>query len=70
MVAFFYGLALYIFKAGDAGANTQGIRLMIWGVIALFVMASIWGLVALLQQSFGVDNTTPATFPQLGDFNN
>jgi hypothetical protein len=27
---------------------------MIWGVIALFVMVSVWGLVTLLQTNLGV----------------
>ncbi|MFW0870880.1 MAG: hypothetical protein ACKKL4_00230 [Patescibacteria group bacterium] len=65
VVAFFYGLALYIFKSGNHSANAQGIRLMLWGVVALFVMVSIWGIVIILQDSFGVDNRDTPRYPQL-----
>lgn len=65
VVAFFWGLALYIFKAGDTSANARGLQLMIWGIIALFVMASVWGLVALLQETIGIDNSNAPSYPQL-----
>jgi hypothetical protein len=32
---------------------------MFWGIIAFFVMVSIWGLVALLRDTFGVNNVIP-----------
>jgi hypothetical protein len=32
---------------------------MIWGVIAIAVIVSIWGLVAILQGIFGVNSTGP-----------
>ena len=30
---------------------------MIWGVIALFVMVSIWGIIAFLGEVIGLDET-------------
>ena len=32
---------------------------MIWGIIAIAVIVSIWGLVAILQGIFGVQSTGP-----------
>ena len=65
VLSFFYGLALYLFRAGDTQANAQGRNLMIWGVVALFVMTSIWGLVGLLQATFDVDNQESPGYLQL-----
>ncbi|MFA7252281.1 MAG: hypothetical protein WC027_00250 [Candidatus Paceibacterota bacterium] len=31
---------------------------MIWGIIAIAVIVSVWGLVAILQSLFGVGNTS------------
>jgi len=53
LLFFFWGLAKYMF--GDAEDKEKGKNLMIWGVIALFVAASIWGLVAFVGDIFGVD---------------
>ena len=30
-----------------------------WGVVALFVMFSVWGLVNFLQSNLGLDNLAP-----------
>lgn len=55
LIYFFYGLAKYILSAGDEDAKNTGRRIMIGGIIALFVMASVWGLVNVLQDTFDVD---------------
>jgi hypothetical protein len=39
---------------------------MIWGIVALAVMASIYGLIYFLQTSFGVNaNNTTVNLPPL-----
>ncbi|MBI2086728.1 MAG: hypothetical protein HYT69_00955 [Candidatus Zambryskibacteria bacterium] len=50
LLVFFWGLVKFIFKVGgDEKAVADGRRLMIWGLIALFVMVSIWGLIYFIQ---------------------
>lgn len=58
LLFFLWGLAKYIFAAGNEEAKDAGKRIMIWGIIALFVMASVWGIVAFLQDVFGVTGNT------------
>ena len=55
---FLYGLMKFILAAGNEDAKDEGKRIMIWGVIALFVMVSVWGLVQLLGQNLGVNVTS------------
>ncbi len=55
LLVFFWGLVKYIAKADDEKAKAQGKSIMVWGVIALFVMFSVFGLVGFLQSSFGID---------------
>lgn len=59
---FVWGIAQFIRTAGDATARAEGKQRMIWGVIALAVLASIWGLVWWLQYEF---NIVPAGTPLL-----
>lgn len=49
---FFYGVAMYVLAAGDAKKASEGKSIMIYGVIAIAVMASLFGLVAFLQNAF------------------
>ncbi len=63
LFAFFWGLAKFIWNSGSAEARSQGKSIMISGVAALFVMTSIWGLVALLQRSIGIGPTDAPPVP-------
>lgn len=66
IVVFFWGLIKYLLHDGSSEDAHKGIYQMIWGVVAIFVMVSIWGLIALLQRTFGVEGNqakTPAAIP-------
>lgn len=39
--------------AGDEEAKSKAKTDMIWGIVAIFVMVSVWGLVGILQSTFG-----------------
>lgn len=59
LLTFFWGMAKFISAAGDEKAIADGKNIMIWGVIAVFVMVSIWGIISLLSGSFGFDFGIP-----------
>lgn len=63
LLFFFWGLAKYLL--GDATEHEKGRNLMIWGVIALAIMASVWGIAAVLRTTFGVGADTTATVPKV-----
>jgi hypothetical protein len=52
LLTFFRGLAVFIFKSGDAKEHENGKNLMIWGLAALFIMASLWGILSFLYGNF------------------
>jgi len=54
LLGFFWGLAKFIFAAGDESKKEEGKRVMVWGVIALFVMVSVWGLVFFIGNAVGI----------------
>jgi hypothetical protein len=54
LVVFLWGLSRFILSAGDEKQHSEGRRYIMWGIIALFVMSSAWGLVAILTETFGV----------------
>ncbi|MEO8637585.1 MAG: hypothetical protein ABI430_01650 [Candidatus Taylorbacteria bacterium] len=67
LLVFFWGLAKYILAAGSEESKAEGRRIMVGGIIALFVMASVWGIVRWAQVAIGIDPTkTDITVPTIG----
>ena len=50
---FFWGLAKFVLHAGDSKQLDEGKQFMIWGVVALFVLVSFWGILQFLSSQFG-----------------
>ena len=65
VVYFLWGVTKYILHSGDARAREEGRSMMIYGIIAIFVMVSVWGFVNLLDETFGLENNT---LPRASDF--
>ena len=54
ILVFLYGLAKYMFKGQSSDtARSEGRKLMLWGVIGIFVMTGVWGLVSILGTTIG-----------------
>ncbi len=51
-----YGIFNFISSAGDEEARATAKQFIIWGIIGVFIMVSIWGLVNILVNSFGTTN--------------
>lgn len=59
LLFFFWGVAKYIKNEGQG--KDDGKKIMVWGVVALFVASSIWGLVYFIRLELGINqiNTVP-----------
>ena len=60
LVYFLWGAAQFILHGGDEGKRSEGTKMMIYGIIGLFVMVSVWSLVGVLENTFfrgGGDNS-------------
>ncbi|MEY2640649.1 MAG: hypothetical protein RL150_42 [Candidatus Parcubacteria bacterium] len=58
LLVFLWGVLRYVIATDDAG-KSSGRTFMLWGIIALFVMVSVWGLVNILRDSIGLNPATP-----------
>ncbi len=62
LLGFFYGLVLYIFASDHDSDKAK--KYMLWGIVALFVMATVWGLVNWLGDALDIDSAAaPAVTP-------
>jgi hypothetical protein len=60
ILAFFiFGVLKYVNAGDSADKRGEGVKVIIHGLIALFVAVSIWGIVSLLLNTFGI---TPEQF--------
>ena len=64
LVMFFWGLITY-FTVKEEKKLEEARNRMIYGVIILFVMVSIWGIVNILQDTFNVGGTQTVTPPSV-----
>lgn len=65
LVYFFWGLATFILNSGEEGKRKEAISIMIYGIIALFVMVSIWGIINVLQTTFNVQQGSDIRAPRV-----
>ena len=54
---FMWGVFQFIKSSGNEDELTEGRNRMIYGIIGIFVMVSVWGLVNLLKGTFATTNT-------------
>ena len=52
-LVFLRGLALFVWSAGDTKKHDEGKNIMIWGIVGLFVMFSLWGILRFAYGDFG-----------------
>ena len=64
-LVFAWGLIKYLLSAGDVTAQKEAKGFMIWGIIILFVMVSVWGIVSILQNLTGAQSSTVITSPTI-----
>jgi hypothetical protein len=67
-LVFVWGAAKYfIFSGASDEGKEQGRSLMIWGIIAFFVMVAVWGIVNLLVDSTGLNDRELDFIPEVPD---
>ena len=54
LVLFFYGLAKYVLSSSSEDSKAGARKIMVAGLISLFIMVSIWGILQLFGNTFGI----------------
>lgn len=63
-LVFVYGVARFIRAAGNEREIKESKNFLIWGVVGLFVLVTIWGIIAFLRSEFGFGGGDPL-IPQI-----
>jgi hypothetical protein len=67
---FFWGVAKYI-RTGAASekAAEDGKRIMIWGIVGLFVAFSIWGIISFIKSELNIPDIQNVQKPSFESVN-
>ncbi len=52
LLVFIWGIAGMVLASGDAKAASDGRAKMLWGILALFVILSLSGIIQLVRSTF------------------
>src|SRR3989344_5309651 len=65
LAAFIWGvMQFFILNPDEEAKREQGKQFIVWGIVALAVMLSVWGLVKILGNTFGLDTSNAKIIPQ------
>ncbi|MES2223860.1 MAG: hypothetical protein V4469_02915 [Patescibacteria group bacterium] len=67
LILFLIGIVQFVTAGGDEEKRAAARGMIIFGIIALFVMISVWGFVNILSRTFfgnGATTVMPNTIPQ------
>ena len=67
LVYFFWGIAMYVKNSGDAKRAAESKTIMIHGVIAIAVMASLWGIVGFFVDLLQINPNRPFNPPVINN---
>lgn len=62
---FLWGVIKYMTAGTDSEKRKDGISGMAYGVLAVFIMVSIWGLVGFISSTTSIEQEQTVTIPQV-----
>ena len=51
---FIYGLVVYMYKLREGGGHREGVSHMLWGLVGMLIMISVYGIIDLVANTIGV----------------
>ena len=54
VLVFFWGIIKFIAQAGDERAVEEGKGFIVYGLVGIFVIMTVWGIVGFMQESLGL----------------
>lgn len=56
---FVWGLVQFLWNLNEGGDNKEGKRHMVYGVVGMLIMISVYGILDLIDNTFGLDFANP-----------
>ena len=59
VLVFIWGITKYIFRGDSEAERDKGKKIMIWGIIGFVVMFGVWGILAIMGETIGINAVVP-----------
>jgi hypothetical protein len=56
---FVWGLVQFLWKLDEGGDNSAGKQHMIWGLVGMLIMVSVYGIITLINDTFDLNFNNP-----------
>ena len=56
---FVYGLVEFLWKINGEGDTAEGKRHMVWGLVGMLIMISVYGILDIIDNTFGLNFSNP-----------
>lgn len=72
VAAFFWSVVMFLFNRsrGNTDAMQDAKNKLLWSIIGLFVMFSIWGIITFFQEGFGIKDKNTVKVPSIENSTN
>lgn len=68
-MVFIYGVAKFIRSAGSEKDLKDSKNILIWGIVGLFILITIWGIISFIRSEFGFGSDVIIPQIRFKDFN-
>jgi len=58
---FLWGLVMFLWHIDEGGENAVGKRHMVWGIVGMLIMVSVYGIINIIDSTFQLNFGTPDT---------
>ena len=58
-LVFVYGLFQMLVGLSQGKGYSEGVQHIIWGLVGMLIMVSVYGIIALITNTFGIDPVNP-----------
>jgi len=58
---FTWGLVVFLLNLDNPEARKTGVQHMLWGILGVFIMATVFGIISIITETFGLGDPTNLT---------
>ena len=58
---FTWGLVVFLINLNSPEGRQTGVKHMLWGIIGVFIMATVFGIINIITETFGLGDPTSLT---------
>ena len=62
LVYFLWGVAQYVGKGDNEESRSTGAQHMLWGIVGLFIMFGVFGIIHIIMNTFGINDPNVNVF--------